>query len=569
MLKIIFYYIYSLWLLMFSMLSFLSLNFMDVNYVLFIEYELLSINSCVISMSLLLDWMSLLFSSLVMFISSMIVFYSNEYMGNDKFLDRFVYLVLLFVFSMILLILSPNLVSLLLGWDGLGLVSYLLVIYYQNSKSYSAGMITALSNRIGDVALLLSIAWMVNYGDWGYFLYLYNFDNLNFSFILGILIVLAAITKSAQIPFSAWLPEAMAAPTPVSSLVHSSTLVTVGIYLLIRFHYGISSLIFKVLLILGLFTMFMAGVSANLEFDLKKIIALSTLSQLGMMVVILSLGSAELAFFHLLIHAIFKALLFMCAGFMIHLYSGFQDIRFMGGISMKMPFLSGIFILCNLSLCGFPFLSGFYSKDLMSEMLSLSNLSISIYLIYFISIGLTVSYSFRLIYFVSLGNFNHLVLSSIKENFSFMMKSMVIMIIFVILMGSLMNWMFLDMYFIYLSNFMKALTLLMVISGIFVGLSLVFFCCYYQNSLSLNFLKFFALMNNIYFFSVSLNLFSMNLSKLIYFSLDQGWSEYLGGQGISKSSEVTGKFLQILMKENLKILLLLSIFFMVMMLFMF
>ena len=513
--------------------------------------------------------MSLLFLRFVLFISSMIVFYTNEYMENDKFLDRFIYLVLLFVFSIILLILSPNLIRLLLGWDGLGLVSYLLVIYYQNRKSYRAGIFTALSNRIGDVALLLGIAWIVNYGDWGYFIYLYNFNNLKFSFILRILIVLAAITKSAQIPFSAWLPEAIVAPTPVSSLVHSSTLVTAGIYLLIRFNNGIRLSILKVLLVLGLFTIFIAGIRANLEFDLKKIIALSTLRQLGMMVVVLSMGSSELAFFHLLVHAIFKALLFICAGLIIHIFLNFQDIRCMGGISLKIPLLRRIFVLCNLSLCGFPFLRGFYSKDLISEILSLDNLSFLIYLVYYVSIGLTVSYSFRLIYFVSLGNYNYLSLGSIKENFSFMIKSILIIIIFVVFIGSFINWVFLDFYFIYLSVIIKLLTLIVIILGGLIGISLVYLTTYYKNSLRFNFLKFLALINNIYFFRVSFNLFSINLRKLIYFSLDQGWSEYLGGQGIYKRSKYLGSFLQVLIKENLKILLLLTIFFLIIILFIF
>ena len=155
---------------------------------------------------------------------------------KEIFLDRFINLVLLCVLSIILLIISPNLIRLLLGWDGLGLVSYLLVIYYQSRKSYNAGIITALRNRLGDVALLFRIAWIVNCRDWNYIYYLNNFSSLNINVISRVLIAFEAITKSAQIPFSAWLPEAIAAPTPVSSLVHSSTLVTAGVYLLIRLY---------------------------------------------------------------------------------------------------------------------------------------------------------------------------------------------------------------------------------------------------------------------------------------------------------------------------------------------
>jgi len=185
-------------------------------------------------------------------------------------------------------------------------------------------------------------------------------------FFVLIMVILASITKSAQIPFSAWLPAAMAAPTPVSALVHSSTLVTAGVYLIIRFNYlvGLNLFIFY----LGRLTIFMSGLGANFEIDLKKIIALSTLRQLGVIMIVLSLGYSELAFFHLLTHALFKSLLFLCAGVFIHGARDCQDIRFLGGVMSGMPISSLFFVCCSLSLCGFPFLSGFYSKDLILEL---------------------------------------------------------------------------------------------------------------------------------------------------------------------------------------------------------
>ena len=191
--------------------------------------------------------MRLLFIGFVLFISSIIMFYRNEYVEGDLYLHRFINLVLLFV----LLIISPNLIRLLLGLDGLGLVSYLLVIYFQYRKSYNAGIIAALRNRLGDVALLFRIAWIVNFRYWNSIYYLDNFWDWNINVIIRVLIIFAAITKSAQIPFSAWLPEAMAAPTPVFSLVHSSTLVTAGVYLLIRFYGRLDLVILKILLLLG------------------------------------------------------------------------------------------------------------------------------------------------------------------------------------------------------------------------------------------------------------------------------------------------------------------------------
>ena len=182
---------------------------------------------------------------------------------------------------------------------------------------------------------------------------------------LTLLVILAALTKRAQIPFSAWLPAAIAAPTPISALVHSSTLVTAGVYLLIRFNelLGLREVLFYV----RVGTMFMSGLGANFEIDLKKIIALSTLRQLGVIIMALSLGLVELAYFHLLIHALFKSLLFLCAGVYIHGYGDKQDIRSLGGILECSPLVSFYFLGCSLALCGFPFLSGFYSKDLILE----------------------------------------------------------------------------------------------------------------------------------------------------------------------------------------------------------
>jgi len=192
----------------------------------------------------------------------------------------------------------------------------------------------------------------------------------------------------------------MAAPTPVSSLVHSSTLVTAGVYLLIRSRESFTPSIITVLLYLSLLTIFIAGVGANFEFDLKKIIALSTLSQLGMMIIILCIGNAKLAVFHLLIHALFKALLFMCAGAIIHNLGNHQDIRYIGGVSYYMPLTCTCINISNFALCGLPFLSGFYSKDFIAEFLSFNFPGILVYSLFFISVGLTVSYSVRLSYYL-------------------------------------------------------------------------------------------------------------------------------------------------------------------------
>nr|QIE12525.1 NADH dehydrogenase subunit 5 [Lemnia saucia] len=544
-------------LLMFMFMNFfiLSLYLLMMEKIYFIEFNLFNLNSLSIEFLLLVDWMSLLFVAFVLLISSMVIYYSKSYMFGDLNLIRFIMLVVLFVFSMMLMILSPNLISILLGWDGLGLVSYCLVIYYQNLKSYNAGMLTALSNRIGDVMLLMAIAWMMNFGSWNFTLYLdYFISDYNMN-LVGLLILIAAMTKSAQIPFSSWLPAAMAAPTPVSALVHSSTLVTAGVYLLIRFHILLMNYSYYILFI-GLMTMFMSGLGANFEFDLKKIIALSTLSQLGLMFTILGLGSMELAFFHLLVHALFKALLFMCAGNIIHLMNNCQDIRFMGSLINKVPMTIVYFNISNLSLCGIPFFSGFYSKDLIVEYFSMGELSVFIYFIMYLSLGLTVSYSFRLIYYLMYMNFYFFGFSMIKENNDSMIYSMGVMFIVVVFSGSFLMWiMFKNPYLIMLPLFMKIFVLMFILLGIFIGfeiskLSLSYSLIMSKNS---NLLMFVSSMWSMPFISTfGLNFLFINAGKFNIKYLDQGWSEYLGSQGLFYYLKNFSILLQYFFKFNLK-----------------
>nr|ALO71117.1 NADH deshydrogenase subunit 5 [Staphylinidae sp. 1 EF-2015] len=553
------------------LLFIISLNFLILEYSLIIELEMFSLNSSSLVMTLLFDWMSLLFMSFVLFISSAVIYYSKEYMKNDLNINRFIMLISMFVLSMMLLIISPNLISILLGWDGLGLVSYCLVIYYQNIKSYNAGMITALTNRIGDVALLMSIAWMLNYGSWNYIYYIEMMKIDYYMSVISYLVVLAAMTKSAQIPFSSWLPAAMAAPTPVSSLVHSSTLVTAGIYLLIRFNQSFSLNLMLLLLFIGSMTMFMAGMGANFEFDLKKIIALSTLSQLGLMMSILALGEFKLAFFHLLVHALFKATLFMCAGSIIHNLNNCQDIRFMGSLIYHMPLTNSFFIISNLALCGIPFLSGFYSKDLILEILSMNALNMYIYMIFFISTGLTVSYTFRLIYYTLVGNLNLLSINCLNEKNFIMLKSMFSLIFFVIMSGSMLMWCIFSIpYFICLPNLMKIMALIITSLGMFLGYEIAKFSINYNlKSYQYKFFSlFFSSMLNMPILSTfSVNYYPIYLSQTIYKNLDQGWMEYFSSQNIYYNLKNYSKYLEFLFNNSMKIYFIMFIFW-IMLLFM-
>nr|YP_010700973.1 NADH dehydrogenase subunit 5 [Anopheles junlianensis]YP_010701051.1 NADH dehydrogenase subunit 5 [Anopheles yatsushiroensis]WCI21188.1 NADH dehydrogenase subunit 5 [Anopheles junlianensis]WCI21279.1 NADH dehydrogenase subunit 5 [Anopheles yatsushiroensis] len=555
--KISFYFLLSISISLFL----ISLKFLLTDLVYFIEWEVLSLQSMSIVMTFLFDWMSLMFMSFVLLISSLVIFYSNQYMEEDYNINRFILLVLMFVMSMMMLIISPNLISILLGWDGLGLVSYCLVIYFQNVKSYNAGMITALSNRIGDVALLLAIAWMLNYGSWNYVFYLEMMGKNTEMMIIGGLVMLAAMTKSAQIPFSSWLPAAMAAPTPVSALVHSSTLVTAGVYLLIRFNILLMDWwMGQFLLLVSGLTMFMAGLGANFEFDLKKIIALSTLSQLGLMMSILSMGFYKLAFFHLLTHALFKALLFMCAGSIIHNMKNSQDIRMMGSLSMSMPLTCSCFNVANLALCGMPFLAGFYSKDLILEMVMLSYVNMFSFFLFFFSTGLTVCYSFRLVYYSMTGDFNSSVLHPLNDKGWTMLFSICFLMIMAVIGGSMLMWlMFLNPSMICLPFDMKILTLVVCIVGGVSGYLLSNVSLFFTNK-ALYFYNFTNFAGSMWFMpmisTIGIINYPLKLGLYSYKSFDQGWSEFFGGQMLYNQLKNYSLYLQEFQMNSLKIYLL-------------
>nr|YP_009355909.1 NADH dehydrogenase subunit 5 [Papilio rex]APC61766.1 NADH dehydrogenase subunit 5 [Papilio rex] len=545
----------------FSMMNFFfMIYFIMENKIFFLEWEVISFNSMSIVMSILLDWMSLLFMMFVLLISSSVIYYSKSYMSSELNLNRFIILVLLFVFSMILLIISPNMISIFLGWDGLGLVSYCLVIYYQNVKSYNAGMLTALSNRIGDVMILMVISWMMNYGSWNYIFFL-NFMNNDFMMkIISLLLIIAAMTKSAQIPFSSWLPAAMAAPTPVSALVHSSTLVTAGVYLLIRFNVMLVDMIFlKFLLLLAGLTMFMAGISANYEFDLKKIIALSTLSQLGLMMSILSMGMADLAFFHLLTHAMFKALLFMCAGVVIHMMNDIQDIRYMGGISLYIPLTSLCLNISNLALCGLPFLAGFYSKDLILEMLSMSNLNLLVFFLFYFSTGLTMFYTIRLLFYLMVNDYNLMVIYNLYEEDYVMLKSMFILLFMSLIVGSFLSWMIFNYpYMIYLPFNLKMMVIYVVLMGLLMGYLISIMKIYSTNKfmMTYNLSNFLCLMWFMPSLSTyGLNIYFLKMGQKLSKSIDMGWSEMYSGQGMFNIVKNYSIFYNFYQMNNFKIYL--------------
>nr|YP_010981224.1 NADH dehydrogenase subunit 5 [Exoristobia philippinensis]WOE90354.1 NADH dehydrogenase subunit 5 [Exoristobia philippinensis] len=506
-------------LFMFNSMFFLIMGiwFMLFQLEVFLEWNLFYLNSVMINMLIYLDWISMLFIFTVSLISSMIMFYCVEYMSHEVNKIRFFFLVILFIFSMFLMILSPNLISIILGWDGLGLTSYCLVIYYQSYFSFNSGMLTVLMNRVGDIMIMLSISILVIMGSWNFVNILMNSNLLIF------FIIIASFTKSAQFPFSSWLPAAMAAPTPVSSLVHSSTLVTAGVYLLIRFNNIIymNNNFLNFILYVGMITMFMAGLSANFEFDFKKIIAFSTLSQLGLMMVIYSMKLFILSYFHLVIHAMFKSMMFMCSGIIIHSMINNQDIRLMGNLLEFLPLTFMILMISNFSLCGMPFLSGFYSKDLILEKIFMSKFSLILFLFLIVSTLLTLIYSVRLMYYLM--NKNFYFFSNFKINdYKIMNFSLILLLLNTIFMGFLFNSMlFLNIEEIFLMKMEKLMILFLLILMMFFMNKL-----YY---LKFNFNFFLSFMFGKMFFLNYLNFYYNNLMLMMknyYYLFDKGMENY-------------------------------------------
>lgn len=484
------------------------------NFRLIIEWLIIRINRINIEFLLYIDWISLIFMRIVLLISSIVLIYRLVYIEIDKNIFRYYMLVLIFVFSIVLIIIRPNIVRIIFGWDGLGLVSFCLVVYYQNYRSYNSGILTVLINRVGDVIILIIIRIIIMYGRWNLF-FIRNIELIIF------FLIVAGITKRAQIPFSVWLPRAIAAPTPVSALVHSSTLVTAGVYLLIRFNkYLIMREFGKILIILSVLTMFISGLIANFEFDLKKIIALSTLRQLGLIMMILSAGFPMLGYYHLLTHAIFKSLLFIRAGVIIHRIINNQDIRIMGGLNEFIPFTIYRFNLTLMALCGFPFISGFYSKDIIMEIIYFRKFNIIIFILSLISLIFTVIYSIRLIYYSFLGEFKLIRCKIIVENL-LINKSIIILIILRILIGSMLRWIFFFDEVIYLGIRYKILTLVIIFLSLIV-LAVI----WWVNFLKIYYLSYFfrTIWFMTYLYVYIINPF-LNIRLFIYYN-DKRWVEF-------------------------------------------
>ena len=379
-------------------------------------YEWMEIGGVKMEIGFLIDSITAMMMCVVTFVSLMVHIYTIGYMAEDEGYNRFFSYISLFTFSMLMLVMSNNLLQLFFGWEAVGLVSYLLIgFYFKKPTATFANMKAFLVNRVGDFGFIIGIGLIYAYtGTFNYSEIFAKLPELQATMlpgtgwllltVTGICLFIGAMGKSAQFPLHAWLPDSMEGPTPISALIHAATMVTAGIFMVSRMSplYELSDTALNFILVIGAITALFMGILGIIQNDIKRVIAYSTLSQLGYMTVALGASAYSVAVFHLMTHAFFKALLFLGAGSVIMGMHHNQDIRWMGGVRKYMPITWITFLLGNLALIGTPFFSGFYSKDAIIEAVHASTLPGAGFAYFAVLAGvfITAFYSFRLYWIV-------------------------------------------------------------------------------------------------------------------------------------------------------------------------